>query len=113
MKIHCPLCAYRPHAGDRWICSPGCDTVWNTFDTRARCPGCSKQWRVTACPACDVTSPHNDWYHDEALVKAGQQIAEVTSISESHLHFELWVGGQPINIGKVDKSSGFSAHVTL
>lgn len=71
MKIHCPLCAYRPHAGDRWICSPGCDTVWNTFETRALCPGCQKQWRVTACPACDITSPHDDWYHDEIPDEAG------------------------------------------
>jgi hypothetical protein len=39
--------------------------VWNTFQTRARCPGCSKQWRVTACPSCSVLSPHVEWYHDE------------------------------------------------
>ena len=44
---------------------PGCHTIWNTFETRAHCPGCSKQWRVTACPSCAVTSAHDDWYHDE------------------------------------------------
>jgi predicted amidophosphoribosyltransferase len=65
MKIYCPLCEYRPSASDRWQCRPGCHTVWNTFETRARCPGCSKQWRDTWCPACGVQSPHEDWYHDE------------------------------------------------
>jgi hypothetical protein len=47
------------------MCLPGCHTVWNTFNTRARCPGCRKQWRVTQCLACLVASLHEDWYHDE------------------------------------------------
>jgi hypothetical protein len=66
MTISCPLCAYRPHAGDRWACDPGCYTIWNTFDTRGRCPGCAKQWRETNCPACALWSLHEDWYHDDA-----------------------------------------------
>jgi hypothetical protein len=40
----------------------GCGTVWNTFDTRGRCPGCSHQWTWTRCFACDGWSPHDDWY---------------------------------------------------
>jgi hypothetical protein len=40
--------------------------VWNTFETRARCPGCSKQWHVTQCLSCRAVSPHEDWYHDES-----------------------------------------------
>ena len=66
VRIYCPKCAWEPSAGDRWMCIPGCRTVWNTFETRARCPGCSKPWRVTQCLACGVTSLHEDWYHDEA-----------------------------------------------
>ncbi len=80
MKIHCPLCAYRPHAGDRWICSPGCSTIWNTFETRARCPGCSKQWRVTACPSCDVSSLHEEWYHDDIPDAADHQHDEIEEL---------------------------------
>ena len=39
--------------------------IWNTFETRARCPGCSKQWSVTQCLSCHIVSLHEDWYHDE------------------------------------------------
>ncbi|MFL5581944.1 MAG: hypothetical protein ACJ8AO_16365 [Gemmatimonadaceae bacterium] len=64
-KIYCPHCEWAPSASDRWACVPGCSTVWNTFETRARCPGCGKRWRVTQCLACWVISLHEDWYHDE------------------------------------------------
>ena len=65
-RIYCPKCEWAPGPEDRWICLPGCHCVWNTFETAARCPGCSKQWRVTFCHRCGVGSPHEDWYHDEA-----------------------------------------------
>ena len=82
MKIYCPLCAYRPHGSDRWICTPVCGTVWNTFETRALCPGCHKQWRDTACPSCAVMSPHEDWYHD--------QVPDAADVD--HEHIEELVG---------------------
>ena len=65
MRIYCPLCEYRPRASDRWQCRPGCYFIWNTFETRARCPGCAKQWRETWCPSCAVASLHEEWYHEE------------------------------------------------
>ena len=64
-RIYCPRCEWAPGPHDEWQCTPGCGTVWNTFETRARCPGCSKQWRVTTCLACFVASLHEEWYHDE------------------------------------------------
>jgi hypothetical protein len=78
MRIYCPLCTWEPHPDDRWVCAPGCFTVWNTFDTRARCPGCAKQWRFTACHACHVMSPHDEWYHDDALDEADADEVEET-----------------------------------
>jgi hypothetical protein len=65
VRIYCPKCEWVPAPRDRWMCIPGCHMVWNTFETRARCPGCSTQWRVTQCLACHAVSPHEDWYHDE------------------------------------------------
>ncbi|WP_457651509.1 hypothetical protein [Rhodocaloribacter sp.] len=62
MRIACPKCAYEPRPFDRWQCD--CLTVWNTFDTQGRCPGCGKVWRHTACPRCHEWSPHHEWYHD-------------------------------------------------
>jgi hypothetical protein len=70
MKIYCPLCAYEPRPHDRWVCQPGCGTIWNTFETGGRCPGCQRRWADTCCPACLRWSPHEDWYHDDALDEA-------------------------------------------
>ncbi|HXF67028.1 MAG TPA: hypothetical protein VNK67_10085 [Burkholderiales bacterium] len=63
MEIFCPRCQWRPGHEARWVCRPGCGTVWNTFWTRGLCPGCAKQWEVTQCLACHRISPHKQWYH--------------------------------------------------
>ncbi len=59
-RIRCPLCGWEPRAQDTWFCS--CGHQWNTFDTGGVCPGCLKQWAMTACPACSRWSPHSEWY---------------------------------------------------
>jgi hypothetical protein len=53
-RIRCPLCFWTPKPTSRWHCicfgTPepyfdSCGTVWNTFDTRGRCPGCAhEEW---------------------------------------------------------------------
>ena len=69
--VRCPLCTWRPDASSRWCCEPsespepffpGCRTVWNTFSTRGRCPGCDHQWHWTSCLSCSGWSLHEDWY---------------------------------------------------
>lgn len=62
-EIYCPQCAWRPRTEDRWVCTPDCGAVWNTFWTRGMCPGCAHQWHLTQCLACHRHSPHRDWYH--------------------------------------------------
>jgi hypothetical protein len=70
-NIRCPLCGWQPSASSRWCCDPtdapepvfeGCHTVWNTFLTQGRCPGCSHQWQWTICFRCEQWSLHEDWY---------------------------------------------------
>jgi hypothetical protein len=70
-RIRCPLCAWQPNAESEWSCigtrSPepgfvGCGTIWNTFLTRGRCPGCAHRWRWTSCLRCGGWSLHDDWY---------------------------------------------------
>src|SRR5215510_4975685 len=48
-RIRCPVCSWQPDASSRWCCDwvgtpepffESCGTVWNTFETRGRCPGC-------------------------------------------------------------------------
>jgi hypothetical protein len=69
--IRCPVCEWRPSASSLWCCigvgTPepsfqGCATLWNTFLTRGRCPGCSHQWQWTSCLHCEEWSRHEDWY---------------------------------------------------
>jgi hypothetical protein len=71
--IRCPLCDW-PSASSRWSCysdgtpesfREGCGTVWNTFSTHGRCPGCSHQWRWTSCLQCHEWSLHEDWYEEK------------------------------------------------
>ena len=62
LSIRCPRCGWQPQKSDRWLCSPGCEHSWNTFETAGICPGCAKSWRETACLSCHQWSPHDDWY---------------------------------------------------
>jgi hypothetical protein len=71
--IRCPLCEWRPDAHARWSCIhrdspeppfPACGTVWNTFVTAGRCPGCNHQWQWTSCLSCGGWSKHVDWYEE-------------------------------------------------
>ncbi|MDQ3037075.1 MAG: hypothetical protein M3Y87_32070 [Myxococcota bacterium] len=59
-RIRCPRCRWAPRAHDRWQCE--CLHVWNTFETRGRCPACAKRWALTQCLRCHALSPHEDWY---------------------------------------------------
>ena len=74
VRIRCPLCSWQPTRSSRWSCSvqntpeppfESCGTVWNTFDTRGRCPGCLHQWIWTTCIRCGTASLHEDWYEQE------------------------------------------------
>ena len=71
--IRCPLCEWRPLPSSTWCCDAsvapepffeGCGTMWNTFATRGRCPGCAHQWRWTSCLRCHGWSLHDDWYEE-------------------------------------------------
>lgn len=77
MKIYCPECRWEPTAGARWQCHPGCEHVWNTFDTHARCPQCGKVWRNTMCHACHQWSRHEDWYHEDTPAEVEEFEAEI------------------------------------
>jgi hypothetical protein len=72
--IRCPLCRWQPDRSCKWQCGDagppenfqgGCGTVWNTFETSGKCPGCGHQWRFTSCFACLQWSPHEAWYFEE------------------------------------------------
>ena len=70
-RVRCPLCGWQPSATSLWACQSfgtpepflgGCGAMWNTFETRGLCPGCSHQWQWTSCHRCYGWSPHDEWY---------------------------------------------------
>ena len=70
-RIRCPKCGWMPSTSSRWSCDhrntpeppfASCGTVWHTFSTHGRCPGCMHQWQWTSCLACGEASPHDEWY---------------------------------------------------
>jgi hypothetical protein len=72
-RIRCPLCHWSPRASSVWSCQSfgtpepffgGCGTIWNTFATGGKCPGCSHQWKWTSCLRCAGWSLHKDWYEE-------------------------------------------------
>ena len=80
-KIYCPRCEWAPSPLDRWVCEPGCRTVWNTFETRGVCPGCSKHWRMTQCIACLMRSLHDHWYHDDHAHVEDANVDQLSAVS--------------------------------
>ena len=69
--IRCPKCQWRPSGSNLWRCDckgtpepvfDACGTIWNTFSTRGRCPGCQHQWLWTGCLHCQEASLHEAWY---------------------------------------------------
>ena len=60
VRIECPKCEWQPDGKVYWKCS--CGHSWNTFETRAKCPACDKQWNTTRCPGCGHSTPHEEWY---------------------------------------------------
>ena len=80
IHIRCPKCKWEPDGQPYWQCT--CGTVWDTFSTGARCPGCGKVWEYTQCiehaGGCNAYSPHLDWYeglHD-TIEKLKEEIKE-------------------------------------
>ncbi len=73
VRISCPGCGWEPGENCRWTCTV-CKTVWNTFETRAHCPGCGKVYDETVClkskGGCGKVSRHADWYEEIEVLKS-------------------------------------------
>ncbi|WP_336517212.1 hypothetical protein [Pollutibacter soli] len=84
LKIRCPKCHWQPDGKPHWSCS--CGTIWDTFSTGGRCPGCGKQWHDTQCivdaGGCQSWSPHLDWYEnlDDFVEEVKEVLKEPVSV---------------------------------
>jgi Zn-dependent protease len=56
----CPVCHQPAVMGAVWRCAK-CLAVFDTFETRAVCPGCGTQFPVTRCLDCGAASPLDNW----------------------------------------------------
>jgi hypothetical protein len=86
IHISCPKCGWEPDDTCKWMCSD-CRTVWNTFETRARCPECGRVYESTVClikkGGCGEISPHADWYKEVEVPKARSVLASIFSRSKN------------------------------
>lgn len=59
--VSCPSCGDVPAPTTVWQCEL-CWCAWNTFETKARCPGCGFRFLATGCLTCGTISRHSEWY---------------------------------------------------
>lgn len=57
----CPSCYAAPPRGHFWVCEE-CETRFDTFDCRGKCPGCGMWFLDTACPNCGQVHHIDRWY---------------------------------------------------
>jgi Zn-dependent protease len=56
----CPSCKTSPPLGEYWRCS-NCAKSFDTFQTQAVCPHCSKEFPTTGCLDCGRAHPMHEW----------------------------------------------------
>jgi predicted amidophosphoribosyltransferase len=62
----CPSCGAAPIIGPYWVCDL-CNGRFDTFEHRAMCPRCAKNFSQTKCQECHQSHPMADWFHARAL----------------------------------------------
>jgi Zn-dependent protease len=58
--LSCPSCHANPPIGKFWACSL-CGNAFDTFETDATCPNCSKRFAATMCLDCRAQHPIPTW----------------------------------------------------
>jgi Zn-dependent protease len=70
----CPNCGMNPPRGTFWVCSEHCQTRFDLFDTRGRCPGCGAWFLKPECPHCGRLNHIDRWFTpvaEQAEVETG------------------------------------------
>lgn len=57
----CPSCKAAPLMGNYWVCSQ-CKKPFDTFASKAQCPGCRTSFASTRCPSCGESNPLDRWW---------------------------------------------------
>jgi Zn-dependent protease len=62
----CPHCAIGPPKGRYWVCEH-CQTRFDTFDTRGKCPACGAWYLEPQCPHCRHSTHIDRWFEPAPL----------------------------------------------
>jgi Zn-dependent protease len=74
----CPWCKSEPPLGYMWRCG-NCRTMFDMFETQAKCPNCGAQYLAIQCLDCGRPTPLNEW---ETVVVA--QPVSTEGVPHSH-----------------------------
>jgi hypothetical protein len=101
------------------MCSD-CKTTWNTFDTRAKCPGCGRVYEVTLCPrrvGCGQISPHEDWYEEVEVEKPKSIFSSIFSRKKDGLpvteNDKRWIEQSLIYLAELFEPIYFKSLITI
>ena len=64
----CPSCGAAPIMGPYWVCDL-CHERFDTFEHRAVCPRCAKNFPKTICVECRQSHPMAEWLRAGALAE--------------------------------------------
>jgi Zn-dependent protease len=64
----CPACEKSPPRGQFWMCEH-CQSKFDTFATRGRCPGCGAWFLETTCPHCHATNHIDGWFKPDVVLE--------------------------------------------
>ncbi len=59
----CPTCHMNPPRGAFWVCSEHCQTRFDLFNARGRCPGCGAWYLKPNCPYCQRVNHIDRWFN--------------------------------------------------
>jgi len=65
----CPTCNTPPVVGAYWVCN-GCNQPFDTFQSLAACPNCSKRFSVTRCMDCGRLHSMEEWASHSLVARA-------------------------------------------
>ncbi len=73
----CPRCGIGPPKGTFWVCKEHCQTRFDLFATRGKCPGCGAWYLTPECPHCHRTNHIDKWFAAMETIKAAPESLEV------------------------------------
>jgi Zn-dependent protease len=72
----CPRCGIGPPQGPFWVCKEYCQSRFDLFATRGKCPSCGAWYLNPECPHCGRTNHIDKWFSPPAALPSGPAMLE-------------------------------------